>query len=341
MQLALSLRHASQILIACESSLQDSIGFVVYVNRGPGSALEHVRDTSVDRHIERLVQLLVHVLFQGHEIKSRIEEHLEEEEEEEDSVPEVNIKLIPVLVVGVHGIPRNAMIEIEVSACTAAIRATPRIVYEYSGRIHWNDNSCSSQSIESIRHMHMRRVSELAIPLLHLGDPSIPSLPSILPTSQSKEESSLRYESSSKEGDEGASWSYTSSTHAIRSAIMTCFVHVKRIDTTGVCTSLNASAVGRMAQALTALISNNLLKTEMSPSCLQTVRIFHRHELNDEEARDLKTETERWLSLQLGISALPVIVLPARLSDGIDLSAAVSAVNFANLRTELWVQGQI
>lgn len=121
-QVAACIRHVSKLLESLDTSTCNLISFIVYVNVGPGSPLCGVADTLAFECISKLASLLL--IGQCRVTRARNDDQ-NEDEDIDDEVP-ADVQLPAVSVVGVHGLPRNCLVEVEAAALTASV-ATERI----------------------------------------------------------------------------------------------------------------------------------------------------------------------------------------------------------------------
>jgi hypothetical protein len=125
MQTLLSIKHASSVLDACDSSIEFTISCLVYIDIGTESVLYQNHDDSIFDTVIELSLLLLKVIS----IKPSVQKYdenendydnseISEEQKEEKEQEIINGKKYLVNCIGVSGIPRNSMVEIEIFATT-------------------------------------------------------------------------------------------------------------------------------------------------------------------------------------------------------------------------------
>ena len=140
-QVAACVRHISNLLESLDSSTSQLVSFIIYVNVGPDSPMHEA--TSLGKIFEDISNLATQLLAKCRAKKSRDgvgcdEEVVEEEEEKNDDEEEEDddeVHLPPISVIGVHGLPRNCLIEVESAALTASA-ATGRVKCIRKNKVH-------------------------------------------------------------------------------------------------------------------------------------------------------------------------------------------------------------
>lgn len=126
-QLTACIRHISKLLDSLDSSPNKLVSFTIFVNVGTGSPLHNTIDLRVFENIFKLARLLLIA-------KCRATNNCDDENEKsEDDQEEINVHLPAISVIGVQGLPRNSLIEVEAVALTNVV-ATGRIVCMRKGK---------------------------------------------------------------------------------------------------------------------------------------------------------------------------------------------------------------